>query len=85
MKGRKPQFAAVDVGLSGFAIKADSVAQSAGYDLKCRERFAIGRVNLRRHITNVLFDVPNAFAATAFVAKEANIASVSLWIVSADE
>ena len=45
----------------------------------------IGAVHLGRYISNVLLDVPNAFARTTGIAEERDVAGIALGIVGTYE
>ena len=82
IKGCEPRLATSAFSLRSMLIQTYRVAQSTCHNINSRQRFAVGRVHLGRHITNAALYVPNAFTAPALITKQPDIASISLRIIS---
>ena len=82
---RHPEAAGVVFALVRFDIESHAVFQSACHDSDGREVTLISAVHFRRHVADMLFDVPNALSASTVLIEETDVAGIALWVISADE
>lgn len=84
-KGVEPFAALYPICFCGTRVESHSVFQSTGHNFDGGDVLAVAAVHLRRHIADVALDVPDAFARTALMSEERDIAGIALWIVCTNQ